>query len=170
MDTKAENEAGNENESPVVNEDEDNKITQEDNEIVIGKQEIRPLPAAAQEGGAVVGNAPILQEMNNLQEPEKQVDTEVFEEIPEAYCGQLYSTVLEAGWSLKNKGFPLRELPEKRVQDQGHIIYEIMKKNQISFAHIDLFMLGAGMIADWKYMDSYKAEQDRDEKTARSEA
>ena len=137
-----------------------------DTSVVISNQEVKPLPPAEQAGGASVGNSPILQDMINLTEPEKQVNAEVFQEIPEEYCGQLYNTGLECVWGLKNKGFPVRELPEKRVKEQGHIIYEIMKKNQISFAHIDLFMLGAGMFADWKYMDSYAAEQKQEEKMA----
>ena len=141
----------------------------DDNSVSIAKQEVKALPPTEQAGGARVGNSPILQEMNKIQVPVIQVNNEVFQEIPEEYCGQLYNTGLECVWSLKNKGFPVRELPEKRVKEQGHIIYEIMKKNQISFAHIDLFMLGAGMISDWKYMDSYAAEQKHEEKMAEAE-
>ena len=146
------------------------KTPAEDNEIAISKQEIIPLAPAVPVGGAIVGNAPIMQELNNLPEPDKQVNTEVFQEIPEEYCGQMYSAGLEIVWGMKNKGFPVRELPEKRIKDQGHIIYEIMKKNQISFAHIDIFMLGCGMFADWKFMDSYAAEQKQEEKMGEGES
>ena len=142
---------------------------EDDTSIIISNQEIKALPPAQQVGGASVGNSPILQEMNGLPESEVQVGEQVFEEIPEEYCAQLYNTGLECVWSLKNKGFPIRELPEKRVKEQGHIIYEIMKKNQISFGHIDIFMLGCGMFADWKFMDSYAAEQKQEEKMAGAE-
>ena len=139
-------------------------------DVVVSKQDVLALPPAKQAGGASIGNAPILQELNNLPEQEKQVNSEVFVEVPEEYCGQLYSTGLEIIWSVKNKGLPIRELPEKRVKEQGHIIYEIMKKNQISFAHIDLFMLGAGMLGDWKYLDSYAQEQRAEETKAGEKA
>ena len=101
--------------------------------------------------------SPVLQEMQG--DPTAQVNEQIFDEIPVEVCGQLYKTALEVGYTLKNKGMPMRELPETRVKTQGEIIYTIMKKNQISIKHIDLFMLGAGMISDWKFIDSYSAEQ-----------
>ena len=117
-----------------------------------------PVINTEQDVGAVGSElSPVLQEMRG--DPTAQVNEQIFEEIPVEVCGQLYKTALEIGYTLKNKGMPMRELPETRVKTQGEIIYTIMKKNQISIKHIDLFMLGAGMVGDWKFMDSYSDEQ-----------
>ena len=125
-------------------------------------EETAPLSLPAinpeQDAGTVGSElSPVLQEMQG--DPTAQVNEQIFDEIPVEVCGQLYKTALEVGYSLKNKGMPMRELPETRVKTQGEIIYTIMKKNQISIKHIDLFMLGAGMISDWKFIDSYSVEQ-----------
>lgn len=135
----------------------DNKINIIDNPPI-------PLQPVNPNGGASVGTSPILQEMNGLETQPAQVNEQVFEEIPVEVCGQLYQTTLEVGYSLKNKGIPMRELPETRVKTQGQIIYGILKKNQISVKHIDLFMLGAGMMSDWKYMGTLAAEQKQEDK------
>ena len=116
------------------------------------------LPTINPDAGGTLGPemSPVMQEMQGIQAP---VNEEIFEEIPVEVCGQMYQTVLEVGYTLKNKGMPMRELPEARVNTQAAIIYGIMKKNQINIKHIDLFMLAAGMMADYKYMGTYAEEQ-----------
>jgi hypothetical protein len=120
------------------------------------------LPPVNPNDGATVGTSPVLQEMNGLHPESGQVNEEVFEEIPINVCGQLYKTTLEIGFSLKNRGLPMRELPETRVKTQAEIIYGILKKNQISVKHIDIFMLGAGMMGDWRFMGTLAAEQEKE--------
>ena len=120
------------------------------------------LPPVNPNGGATVGTSPVLQEMNGLHPESGQVNEEIFEEIPVDVCGQLYKTTLEVGFTLKNRGLPMRELPETRVKTQAQIIYGILKKNQISVKHIDIFMLGAGMMGDWRFMGTLAAEQKKE--------
>lgn len=136
----------------------------DDKDVKISNVPPMALPPVNPNAGATVGTSPVLQEMNNLQPEPGQVNEEVFEEIPVKVCGQLYQTTLEVGYSLKNRGMPMRELPEARVNTQAEIIYGILKKNQISVKHIDLFMLGAGMMGDWRYMGSLAAEQKQENK------
>ena len=133
----------------------------EDNQVGITQTELVPIPQpGAQAAGSNMDKSPILQEFGA---PTAQAETEIFEEIPVEVCSQLYKTTLEIGFTLKNKGIPMRELPENRVKTQGEIMYGILKKNQISVAHIDLFMLGAGMMTDWKYMNSMPAPTSEDD-------
>lgn len=134
-----------------------------DNDIQIANTPPMALPPVNPNGGAAVGTSPVLQEMNGLEPQPAQANEQVFEEIPIAVCGQLYKTGLEVGFSLKNKGMPMRELPEARVKTQAEIIHGILLKNQISLKHIDLFMLGAGMMGDWKYMGTLAAEQKQED-------
>ena len=117
-----------------------------------------PVINPEQDAGTVGSElSPVLQEMQG--DPTTQVNEQIFDEIPVEVCGQMYQTLLEVGFTLKNKGMPMRELPATRVKTQGEIIYGIMKKNQINIKHIDLFMLGAGMMGDWKYIGSFSEEQ-----------
>jgi len=141
-------------------EDVENKIS-EDTEIQITETEqIQISDVSSQQGN---DQAPILQQLNEPvhqgMEADNQEDEAIFEEIPEELCGQLYSSALEIAHTLKNKTGTCRSLPESRIKTQGSIIYEILKKNQISIKHIDIFMLGAGMIADWKYMGTKEEEE-----------
>ena len=140
------------------------KKQSDDKDVKIASVPPMVLPPVNPNAGATVGTSPVLQEMNNLHPEQAQVNEEIFEEIPVKVCGQLYQTTLEVGYSLKNRGMPMRELPEARVNTQAEIIYGILKKNQISVKHIDLFMLGAGMMGDWRYMGSLAAEQKQENK------
>ena len=99
-----------------------------------------------------------------LTQPVTGENAEPFEEIPEIVCGQLYASTLEVTFALTHKGHPIKSLPKQRVDTQGKIVYDILRKNQISMKNIELFMLGAGMMADWKYMTAYDGElKDADE-------
>ena len=97
-------------------------------------------------------SAPVLQQFNA--DSEQAESNNEYEEIPEEVCAQLYATGMEIAFTLKHKDMPLKGIPEERKKTQGAIIYGIMVKNQISIKHIDLFMLGAGMIGDWKVLCS----------------
>ena len=144
-------------EKPIINADSGNT-----GKVKVSIDETTPLSLPVinpeQDVGAVGSElSPVMKEMEG--EPTEQVNEQIFEEIPVEVCGQMYQTLLEVGFTLKNKGMPMRELPQARVKTQGEIIYTIMKKNQINIKHIDLFMLGAGMMGDWKYIGSFSEEQ-----------
>ena len=151
----------NNNEKPV--ESDETIIRQPEPEETSSTEQVSinqtPLVTIPQEGArndnTDAVKSPILEEFGA---PASQAETEVFEEIPLEVCGQLYKTSLEIGFTLRKKGRAMRELPEARIKSQGQILYELLKKNHMSIAHIDLFMLGAGMMSDWKYMDSMPLE------------
>ena len=127
-------------------------------DVKINETTVAALPPLTPEGGAVGFNgetSPILNEMNN-QDYQVAEDQALFEEIPLETCGQLYATALELGFALKHKGTTPHPVPQQRIDTQGAILYGILKKNQMSIAHIDLFMFAVGMIGDWKVMDSYR--------------
>lgn len=149
-------------ESPTPEPTPEPKKESDDTDIHIENIPSMALPPINPGGGATVGTSPVLQEMNNLPPELGQVNEEIFEEIPVDVCGQLYRTTLEVGFTLKNRGMPVRDLPDSRVKTQAEIIYGILKKNQISVKHIDLFMLGAGMMGDWRYMGTLAAEQKKE--------
>ena len=144
-------------ESPDIEKDKSDK-SGNGSEVRILENPVIALPLVKQDTSGSVSPqmSPVMQEMQGVEQP---VNEEVFDEIPVEVCGQLYKTALEVGFTLKNKGMPMRELPPARVNTQAGIIYGIMKKNQINIKHIDLFMLAAGMMADYKYMGTFAEEQ-----------
>jgi len=124
----------------------DNRI---DEGITISEQPIIPIVPSKPVNPDEMSD--VMKEMGITPAPASSPE-DVFEEIPAEMCGALYSSALEITVALK-KGVP-RQLPKSRIKTQGDIIYQILKRNQISVKHIDIFMLAAGIVADYKYVSS----------------
>lgn len=81
---------------------------------------------------------------------EEHTSEDEFVEIPVELCSSLYGSLMEIVCNIRyGKCNPL---PATRVEAQGKIIYEILKRYKVSIGNFDIALLLIGAVGDWKTM------------------